>query len=74
MKSGKTYKLMKHEGKFKPHKGASLTAEFEVQKLMVKKVDFEQYYVEASLLLASVLGGLALKDYSVSFIKGLKFN
>ena len=32
MKSGKTYKLMKHEGKFKPHKGASLTAEFEVQK------------------------------------------
>ena len=36
-------------------------------------MDFEQYYVEASLLLASVLGGLALKDYSVSFIKGLKF-
>ena len=32
MKSGKTYKLMKHEDKFKPHKGASLTAEFEVQK------------------------------------------
>ena len=32
MKSGKTYKLMKHEGKFKQHKGASLTAEFEVQK------------------------------------------
>jgi|TARA_B100000035_G_scaffold300044_1_gene295275 hypothetical protein len=32
MKSGKTYKLMKHKGKFKPHKGASLTAEFEVQK------------------------------------------
>ena len=36
-------------------------------------MDFEQYYVEVSLLLASVLGGLALKDYSVSFIKGLKF-
>ena len=36
-------------------------------------MDFEQYYVEASLLLASVLGGLALKDYSVSFINGLKF-
>ena len=32
MKSGKTYKLMKHKGKFKPHKGASLTSEFEVQK------------------------------------------
>ena len=32
MKSGKTYKLMKHEGKFVPHKGASLDAEFEVQK------------------------------------------
>ena len=32
MKSGKTYKLMKHKGKLKPHKGASLTAEFEVQK------------------------------------------
>ena len=36
-------------------------------------MDVEQYYVEASLLLASVLGGLALKDYSVSLIKGLKF-
>ena len=32
MKSGKSYKLMKNEGKFKSHKGASLTAEFEVQK------------------------------------------
>ena len=26
------YKLMKHTGKFVPHKGASLTAKFEVQK------------------------------------------
>ena len=33
MKSGKTYKLMKHTGGFKTHKGASLTAEFEVQKV-----------------------------------------
>ena len=33
MKSGKTYKLMKHTGSFKAHKGASLTAEFEVQKV-----------------------------------------
>ncbi len=32
MKSGKTYKLMKHEGKFVSHKGASLEAKFEVQK------------------------------------------
>lgn len=31
MKSGSSYKLMKHSGKFVPHKGASLTAEFEVQ-------------------------------------------
>ena len=37
------------------------------------KMDLEQYYVEISIFLASVLGGLALKDYSVSFIKGLKF-
>jgi HSP90 family molecular chaperone len=27
------YKLMKHEGKFVPHKGASLVAKFEIQKL-----------------------------------------
>ena len=27
------YKLMKHTGKFKPHKGASLTANFSVQKI-----------------------------------------
>ena len=37
------------------------------------KMDLEQYYVEISIFLLSVLGGLALKDYSVSFIKGLKF-
>jgi adenylosuccinate synthase len=37
------------------------------------KMNLEQYYVEISIFLASVLGGLALKDYSVSFIKGLKF-
>ncbi|QDP47978.1 MAG: hypothetical protein Tp1100SUR763771_31 [Prokaryotic dsDNA virus sp.] len=36
-------------------------------------MDLEQYYVEISVFIASVLGGLALKDYSVSFIKGLKF-
>jgi|TARA_R100001163_G_C4923470_1_gene102670 hypothetical protein len=36
MKSGKTYKLMKHEGKFKAHKGASLTANFEIQKVHKK--------------------------------------
>ena len=27
------YKLMKHTGTFKPHKGASLTANFAVQKV-----------------------------------------
>jgi len=37
------------------------------------KMDLEQYYVEISMFIASVLGGLALKDYSVSFIKGLRF-
>ena len=32
MKKGKnSYKLMKHTGKFKAHKGASLTADFAVQ-------------------------------------------
>ena len=38
MKSGKSYKLMKHEGKFKAHKGASLKASFPVQKVHTKKV------------------------------------
>lgn len=34
MKKGKNnYKLMKHTGKFKSHKGATLTASFEVQKV-----------------------------------------
>ncbi len=37
------------------------------------RMNFEEYYVEISIFIASVLGGLALKDYSVSFIKGLKF-
>ena len=33
MKKGKNnYKLMKHTGKFVPHKGASLSAKFEVHK------------------------------------------
>ena len=32
MKMGKGYKLMKHDAKFKPHKGASLEADFEVIK------------------------------------------
>jgi len=36
-------------------------------------MNIEEYYVEISIFIASVLGGLALKDYSVSFIKGLKF-
>ena len=31
MKSGSSYKLMKHSGKFKPHKGASMMANFKVQ-------------------------------------------
>ena len=31
MKSGRGVKLMKHAGKFKAHKGASLTADFAVQ-------------------------------------------
>ena len=31
MKSGQTYKLMKHDGAFKPHKGASLSAKFIIQ-------------------------------------------
>tara|TARA_R100001129_G_scaffold10598_1_gene7066 strand:+ start:868 stop:1020 length:153 start_codon:yes stop_codon:yes gene_type:complete len=32
MKSGKSVKLMKHSGKFVPHKGASLHASFPIQK------------------------------------------
>tara|TARA_R100001377_G_scaffold65994_1_gene41287 strand:- start:12569 stop:12733 length:165 start_codon:yes stop_codon:yes gene_type:complete len=32
MKKGKFYKLMRYSGKFKPHRGASLTAVFKVQK------------------------------------------
>ena len=32
MKDGKTYKLMKHQGKFVKHKDASLTADFRVIK------------------------------------------
>jgi|TARA_R100000234_G_C4953168_1_gene158317 hypothetical protein len=31
-----SYKLMKHKGKFVPHKGASLKANFEIQKLHKK--------------------------------------
>ena len=31
MKKGSSYSLMKHSGKFKPHKGASLMADFKVQ-------------------------------------------
>ena len=34
MKKGKNnFKLMKHTGKFKPHKGATLNASFDVQKV-----------------------------------------
>lgn len=32
MKSGKSYKLMKHTGKFVKHTGASLYASFPIQK------------------------------------------
>jgi len=32
MKDGSGYKLMKHTGKFKPHKGGSLVAKFKIQK------------------------------------------
>lgn len=31
MKSGNSFKLMKHTGKFVPHKGASLYASFKIQ-------------------------------------------
>ena len=33
MKKGSSYKLMKHSGKFKAHKGGSLTAKFKIQKV-----------------------------------------
>lgn len=33
MKSGKSYKLMKHTGKFVKHPGASLYANFPIQKI-----------------------------------------
>ena len=36
MKSGKDYKLMKHTGKFVKHKGASLEANFPIQKVHKK--------------------------------------
>ncbi len=36
-------------------------------------MSFEDHYLELSIFLFSVLGGLMLKDYSVSLIKGLKF-
>ncbi len=36
MKDGKEYKLMKHSGKFVKHKGASLTANFAIQKTTIK--------------------------------------
>jgi|TARA_R100000081_G_C4812325_1_gene172113 hypothetical protein len=32
MKKGNTLKLMKHQGAFKKHKGASLTANFPIMK------------------------------------------
>tara|TARA_B100000902_G_C27055217_1_gene786241 strand:- start:186 stop:554 length:369 start_codon:yes stop_codon:yes gene_type:complete len=37
------------------------------------KMDLQEYYLELSVFLFSILGGLMLKDYSVSLIKGLKF-
>jgi len=33
MKKGNEYKLMKHSGKFVPHKNASLVAKFKIQKV-----------------------------------------
>ncbi len=36
-KGNNSYKLMKHTGKFKAHKGASLSASFDVQKVHRKK-------------------------------------
>ena len=32
-KGNNSFKLMKHTGKFKPHRGASLSASFDVQKV-----------------------------------------
>ena len=32
MKNKKGYQLMKHKGKFVPHKGASLAVDFPIQK------------------------------------------
>ena len=37
MKKGTSYSLMKHTGKFKAHRGASLMAAFKVQKTHAKK-------------------------------------
>ena len=36
MTDGKGYKLMKHTGKFVKHKGASLKADFKIQKIHKK--------------------------------------
>jgi len=33
MKKGSGYNLMKHSGKYKAHKGGSLTAKFKIQKV-----------------------------------------
>mgnify|MGYP001174383985 FL=1 len=33
MKKNNSFKLMKHSGKFKAHKGGSLTAKFKIQKV-----------------------------------------
>ena len=35
--AGKQPKLMKHKGKFVPHRGASLYASFDIQKVHKKK-------------------------------------
>ena len=37
-----SFKVMKHDGKFVPHKGASLTANFPVQKKHVAKPNAKQ--------------------------------
>ena len=37
-KGNNTYKLMKHTGKFKSHKGASLSASFDVQKVQKESI------------------------------------
>ena len=36
-------------------------------------MSLEEYYLEISLLIGTVLGGLAIKDICMSFISGLKF-